>query len=68
MFRWGNDSLYRQYFTDYQQFVHRPELIRQVLFPEGDSWAIVQLDLTQFYDRIPRQNLIQRLDALPAQC
>ncbi len=65
-FRWGNAKLYRQYFEDYQQFVHRPERIRQELFPKGGSWAIVQADLTQFYDLIPRASLIKRLSALAA--
>lgn len=63
-FRWGNAKLYRQYFEDYQQFVHRPERIRQELFPQGGSWAIVQADLTQFYDLIPRATLIKRLSTL----
>ena len=63
-FRWGNAKLYRQYFEDYQQFVHRPERIRQELFPKGGSWAIVQADLTQFYDLIPRSTLIKRLESL----
>ena len=63
-FRWGNAKLYRQYFEDYQQFVHRPERIRQELFPQGGSWAVVQADLTQFYDLIPRPTLIKRLEAL----
>jgi hypothetical protein len=63
-FRWGNAKLYRMYFEDYNHFVHRPESIRQELFPQGGSWAIVQADLTQFYDRIPRNGLIARLKAL----
>lgn len=63
-FRWGNAKLYRQYFEDYEQFIHRPERIRQELFPQGGSWAIVQADLTQFYDLIPRATLIKRLQTL----
>ena len=35
-FRWGNAKLYRQYFEDYQQFVHRPERVRQEFFPTAD--------------------------------
>jgi hypothetical protein len=64
VFKWGNAKLYRQYFEDYQQFVHRPEKIRQELFPDGGSWAIVQADLTQFYDLIPRDELLIRLKTL----
>ena len=63
-FRWGNAKLYRQYFEDYHQFVHRPEKIRQELFPNGGSWAIVQSDLTQFYDVIPRDALVAHLQQL----
>jgi len=63
-FRWGNAKLYRQYFLDYHQFIHRPERIRQELIPKGGSWAIVQADLTQFYDLIPRATLIARLKSL----
>jgi hypothetical protein len=60
-FKWGNAKLYRQYFEDYYRFVNRPERSRQELFPDGGSWAIVHADLSQFYDRIPRGELIKRL-------
>jgi hypothetical protein len=63
-FQWGNAKLFRQYFQDYQQFVRRPEKIRQQLFPEGVQWAIVQIDLSQFYDRIPREALLTRLEEM----
>ena len=63
-FRWGNANLYRLYFIDYHNFVHRPEQIRRELFPQGGSWAIVEADLTQFYDRIPRNALLSCLKAL----
>ncbi|TWT64383.1 reverse transcriptase domain-containing protein [Rubinisphaera italica] len=63
-FQWGNAKLYRQYFEDYQQFVRRPEKIRQQLFGDSESWAIVQIDLSQFYDLIPRDNLLEKLEAL----
>lgn len=63
-FRWGNAKLYRQYFTDYQSFVRRPDRICEELFPQGNGWAIVQTDLSQFYDRIKRVVLIEKLQAL----
>jgi len=65
-FRWGNAKLYRQYFLDYQQFIQRPERIRRELLPTGSSWAIVQADLTHFYDLIPRKTLISRLRSVSA--
>lgn len=63
-FQWGNAKLYRQYFEDYQQFVRRPEKIRQELFADSESWAIVQIDLSKFYDLIPRDKLVEKLETL----
>ncbi|QDT48911.1 Reverse transcriptase (RNA-dependent DNA polymerase) [Symmachiella dynata] len=63
-FHWGNAKLYRQYFEDYQQYVRRSELIRQELFSDSDKWAIVQIDLSRFYDLIPRNGLLRKLKAL----
>ncbi|MHC2069761.1 RNA-directed DNA polymerase [Bremerella sp. T1] len=63
-FQWGNAKLYRQYFEDYQQFVRRPEIIRQELFSSSNNWAIVQADLSQFYDLIPRSKLLLKLESL----
>ncbi len=63
-FRWGNAKLYRQYFEDYQSFVRRPERIRQELVPDSDKWAIVQADLSRFYDRVSRDGLVLRLETL----
>ncbi|GAB5407429.1 MAG: RNA-directed DNA polymerase [Aureliella sp.] len=63
-FLWGNAKLYRQYFEDYQQFVRRPEKIRQELFPDSESWAVVQIDLSKFYDLIPRHELLEKLEGL----
>lgn len=66
-FRWGNAKLYRQYFEDYQSFVRRPEFIRQEAFSGSDQWAIVQADLSRFYDRISREALVSRLETLFAE-
>jgi hypothetical protein len=66
-FRWGNAKLYRQYFEDYQSFVRRPERIRQEAFSDSDQWAIVQADLSRFYDRISREALVSRLKDLFAE-
>jgi len=63
-FQWGNAKLYRQYFEDYQQFVRRPEIIRQELFNDSHNWAIVQIDLSKFYDLIPRDILLEKLESL----
>lgn len=63
-FRWGNAKLYRQYYTDYQTFVQRPEAIRDKVFENGKGWAIVQADLRKFYDNISRTSLIEKLQLL----
>lgn len=63
-FRWGSAQLYRQYYTDYQAFVQRPEVVREAVIPSGQSWAIVQADLSQFYDRLKRKVLLDKLGAL----
>jgi hypothetical protein len=51
-FRWGNAVVYRQYFQDYQEFVARPQAIVTEVFGTSQQWAVVQADLSQFYDRI----------------
>ncbi|MCC7338741.1 MAG: RNA-directed DNA polymerase [Pirellulaceae bacterium] len=52
-FRWGNATIYRQYFQDYQCFVKRPrEIISNYFGEDDDSWAVVTADLSQFYDRV----------------
>ena len=51
-FRWGNSVVYRRYFQDYQNFVSRPEEIVGEIFGQSTNWAIIQADLSQFYDRV----------------
>lgn len=63
-FRWGNSSVYRQYFEDYQAFVARPQLVVQEEFPEDSNWAIVNADLSQFYDRVRPEALFEKLKSL----
>jgi hypothetical protein len=63
-FRWGNAKLYRQYYTDYQVFVQRSEVIKDKVFTSGNGWAIVQADLRKFYDNISRETLIEKLQLL----
>lgn len=63
-FRWGNAKLYRQYFDDYQSFVQRPEVIRKSHFHDANGWAVVSADLSQFYDNIKRDVLLEKLRQL----
>lgn len=52
--RWGSTKLYRQYFQDYQNFLKRPKMVAKQLFQSNDEFeiAIIQSDLSKFYDRI----------------
>lgn len=51
--RWGSSKLYRGYFQDYRSFISRPELFSDKISKETFSRvAIVQADLSQFYDRV----------------
>jgi len=63
-FRWGNSVVYRRYFQDYQHFVSRPEEIVREVFGESTDWAIVQADLSQFYDRVRPSALHQKVQTL----
>jgi hypothetical protein len=63
-FRWGNSETYRKFFTDYQNFLSRPlELGRSVLASHGlsEDVYVVNLDLSQFFNSIDNDVLIERL-------
>ncbi len=66
-FRWGNSGVYRQYFQDYQSFIARPQSIVQKNFDDGNhNWAIVSVDLSQFYDRVRPETLYSKVASLAA--
>ncbi len=56
--RWGTSKLYRSFFQDYQTFLERPKVVakeqRALSEPVGGDIeiAIVQSDLSKFYDRV----------------
>jgi hypothetical protein len=70
--RWGSSKLYRLYFRDYQTFLRRPEVVSDQLKsetkpnPNASSWeiAIVQSDLSKFYDRVRPALLHEKVGAL----
>jgi len=69
-FRWGNSETYRKFFTDYQNFLSRPlELGRSVLTTHGlsEDVYVVNLDLTQFFNSIDNNVLIERLQNIVIQ-
>ena len=68
--RWGSSKLYRSFFQDYQTFLERPkvaakELRRNNGNGEGEiEIAIVQSDLSKFYDRVRPALLHSKLSLL----
>ena len=65
--RWGSSKLYRSYFQDYQTFLERPKIVAKELQKneKGESEiAIVQSDLSKFYDRVRPEILHNKLQKL----
>ena len=64
--RWGSAKLYRQYFQDYQTFLRRPRVVVESLDSDASDFevAIVQSDLSKFYDRIQPELLRQKIEQL----
>jgi len=54
--RWGSSKLYRLYYRDYQTFLQRPDAVSLQVKAEahaaGREVAILQSDLSKFYDRV----------------
>lgn len=64
--RWGSSKLYRQYFQDYQTFLRRPRVVAESLGSDASEFelAIVQSDLSKFYDRVQPNLLHQKIEQL----
>lgn len=64
--RWGSAKLYRQYFQDYQTFLRRPRVVAESLDSDAPEFeiAIVQSDLSKFYDRVQPSLLHQKIEQL----
>jgi hypothetical protein len=59
---WGSAKLYRQFFQDYQTFLERPKVVAKSLQNEGNyDIAIIQSDLSKFYDRVRPELLHKKL-------
>lgn len=66
--RWGSKKLYRQFSTDYQRFLARPDAVAELLPQVADhEIAIVHTDLSRFYDRVRPELLREKLGALKRQ-
>ncbi len=64
--RWGSSKLYRRYYQDYQTFLERPKVVAKELetMAENSEIAIVQSDLSKFYDRVRPSLLRNKLRLL----
>ena len=63
--RWGSTKLYRQYFQDYQTFLRRPRVVTERLDSDSPEFeiAIVQSDLSKFYDRVQPELLRRKFES-----
>lgn len=63
-FLWGNQSVYNQYFKDYQRFLARPvyfgKKAKSTAIESEDVYE-VNLDLKKFYDKVQRNLLIKKI-------
>ena len=64
--RWGSAKLYRQYFQDYRTFLRRPRVVAKSLDSDAPEFeiAIVQSDLSKFYDRVQPELLRRKFEQL----
>lgn len=62
--RWGSSKLYRGYFQDYKKFLERPRRVESELMSlekKDLDVAVVQSDLSKFYDRVRPSMLHKKL-------
>ncbi|WP_028295185.1 RNA-directed DNA polymerase [Oceanobacter kriegii] len=61
---YGATTIYSKYFTDYRNFIQRPYFFASKALPEkapNEEIYLVDLDLSQFFDRINRKTLIEKI-------
>ncbi|APR66407.1 hypothetical protein CN03_05315 [Thalassolituus oleivorans] len=61
---YGATTIYSKYFTDYRKFLQRPYHFAANALPEKspiDEVYLVELDLSQFFDRIDRKKLFEKI-------
>ena len=59
--RWGSSKLYRAYFQDYRSFIARPGVVAESIQESGRHVYVIESDLSQFYDRVRPEDLLQAL-------
>lgn len=61
---YGATTIYSKYFTDYRKFLQRPYYFAAKALPEkspDEEVYLVELDLSQFFDRIDREKLFEKI-------
>tara|TARA_Y100000296_G_scaffold4869_1_gene6206 strand:+ start:4919 stop:8872 length:3954 start_codon:yes stop_codon:yes gene_type:complete len=61
---YGATTIYSKYFTDYRKFLQRPYHFAARALPEkspDEEVYLVELDLSQFFDRIDREKLFEKI-------
>ena len=60
--RWGSSKLYSSYSQDYRSFLTRPTVVAESIErKDGQRIYIIESDLSQFYDRIRPEQLMDAL-------
>jgi len=63
-FRWANTDCYSKFYQDYRRFIRRPAHWQKILGNEQKNWIEVQVDLSQFYDRVGTKLLHKKTESL----
>ncbi len=65
-FRWGNATVYSQFFTDYERFLERPAEVCREALPslQDERLFVVKLDLAKFYDCVDQATVVKRVRML----
>ena len=63
-FGWGNMDCYSKFYQDYRRFISRSDYWKKHLINKGKSWIEVQMDLSQFFDRVDTKLLHEKTASL----
>lgn len=64
---YGATTTYSKYFTDYRKFLQRPYHFASKALPEkspDEEVYLIELDLSQFFDRINREDLLDKIEKI----
>lgn len=65
-FRWGNATIYSQFFTDYERFLERPADVCREALPSlhDERLFVIKLDLAKFYDCVDQSIVVKKARSL----